>query len=162
MAGINNKTAAEAVKEVTDTPAVADNSAALQEQVNQLTVDKAKLAKQVDDLSEALANANQDKDELEEQLTDERSRSGDLAGELNEAENLIEDLQKRLERAATLQAQSDTVIVSDGTHDYKVLAPKFKHKHVEYTAEQLRDNEALVQELVAAEIGFLQKIEIEK
>lgn len=148
MAGTNNKTAAEAVKEVGATPAPADNSADLQKQVDKLTAD--------------LATANAEKAELQEQLTDERTRSGDLAGELNEAETLVEDLQKRLERAANLQAQSDTVIVSDGTHDYKVLAPKFKYKHVEYTAEDLRTNEALVQTLVDAGVGVLQKIETEK
>lgn len=108
---------------------------------------------------DALATVNAEQAALQNQLTDERSRSGELAGELNEAENLIEDLQNRLKTAATLQAQSDSVIVSDGAAHYKVLAPKFKHKHVEYTAEELRDNEALVQELVAAGIGFLQKIE---
>ena len=107
---------------------------------------------------DALVAANAEKAEWQAQLTDERTRSGELAGELNEAQELIEDLQKRLDTAAKVQAQSDTIVVSDGTDHYKVLAPKFKHKHVEYTAKDLADNEALVQELVAAGVGFLQKI----
>jgi DNA repair exonuclease SbcCD ATPase subunit len=109
---------------------------------------------------DALTAANAEKLELQNLLTDERARSGNLAADLNESETLTEELQARLATAALLQAKSDTVIVSDGTHHYKVLAPKFKHKHVEYTAEDLKTNETLVQELVAAGIGFLQKIEV--
>jgi DNA repair exonuclease SbcCD ATPase subunit len=109
--------------------------------------------------ADALTAVNAEKAELQAQLTDERTRSGNLAGELNEAETTIEELQQRLDTAAKVQAQSDTVVVSDGTDHYKVLAPKFKHKHVEYTAKELATNEALVKELVAAEVGFLQKIE---
>ncbi|MGI4873383.1 MAG: hypothetical protein ACRYFX_19670 [Janthinobacterium lividum] len=142
------------------------NKEQLQEQNAQLKKDleatsqeKTQLAGRVDSLSEALTNANRDKAELQQQLTDERTRSGEVAGELNESEQLVEELQAQLKRADARQAQSDTVIVSDGTHDYKVLAPKFKYKHVEYTAEQLRTDEALVQELVAAGVGFLHKIE---
>lgn len=108
---------------------------------------------------DALVAANAEKAELQTQLTDERTRSGELAGELNEAETTIEQLQQRLDTAAKVQAQSDTVVVSDGTDHYKVLAPKFKHKHVEYAAKDLATNEELVQELVAAGVGFLQKIE---
>jgi chromosome segregation ATPase len=108
---------------------------------------------------DALTSLTAERDELQAQLTDERTRSGNLAGELNEAETAIEELQQRLETAAKVQAQSDTVIVSDGVAHYKVLAPKFKHKHVEYTAKELATDEALVKELVAAGVGFLQKIE---
>ena len=109
---------------------------------------------------DALTAAATEKAELQGQLSDERTRSGELAGELNEAENLIEELQQRLKTAQSLQAQSDTLLVSDGTAHYKVLAPKFKFRHVEYTGEQLRDDEQLVRELVAAGVGFLQKIEV--
>lgn len=108
---------------------------------------------------DALTASQAEKAELQNQLNEERTRSGEAAGELNEAQNLIDELQQRLQRAETRQALSDTVIVSDGTHDYKVLAPKFKFKHVDYSAEQLRDNEALVLELVEAGVGFLQKVE---
>lgn len=137
----------------------------LQAQVAQLTQDlaaathdKAQLTKRVDGLSEALHNANQDKAELQQQLTDERQRSGDMAGELNESEKLVEELQGQLKRADARQAQSDTVIVSDGTHDYKVLAPKFQFEHQVYEAADLRGNEALVQKLVAAGVGFLHQL----
>jgi chromosome segregation ATPase len=108
------------------------------------------------------ATLKQKATELQDQLTDERTRSGDLAADLNESEKLTEELQSKLATASLLQDQSDTVIVSDGTHHYKVLAPKFKHKHVEYTSADLKTNEALVQELVARGIGFLQKIETEE
>jgi chromosome segregation ATPase len=161
MANTNNKTAAEAVKAVaveSSTVAVAapaTNSAELEVQVNQLTAD--------------LRAANRTITNLEGQLDAARSENGELAGELNEvraelseSQEMVGDLQERLSKAAAIQAQSDSVIVSDGISHYKVLAPKFKHKHVEYTSEQLRDNEALVQELVEARVGFLQKIETEK
>ena len=137
----------------------------LQALVNQLTTDLANVKNDLvnvtqdrDSQRDALVLVKQENADLQAQLTDERTRSGNVAGELNEAENLIEELQKRLDTAATLQAQSDTVIVSDGADHYKVLAPKFKHKHVEYTADDLQRDEALVQELVAAGVGFLQKI----
>ena len=111
---------------------------------------------------DALTAAAAEKTELQSQLSDERTRSGDVAGELNEAENLIEDLQQRLKTAAVVQAQSDTAIVSDGTHHYKLLAPRFKYNHVQYTAAELTGNEQLVAELVAAGVGFLQKIDTEQ
>lgn len=113
-------------------------------------------------LRDALTAAATEKNELQSQLSDERARSGERAGELNEAENLIEELQQRLKTAQSLQAQSNTLIVSDGTDHYKVLAPSFKFRHVEYTGEQLRDDEQLVRDLVAAGVGFLQKIDIEE
>jgi predicted nucleic acid-binding Zn-ribbon protein len=106
-----------------------------------------------------LATVKEQNAELQQQLTDERQRSGDLAADLNESENLTEELQKQLKRAETRQAESDTIIVSDGHDDYKVLLKSFKFKHQVYKAEELKDNETLVQELVAAGVGFLQKIE---
>jgi chromosome segregation ATPase len=109
--------------------------------------------------ADALTSLTAERNELQAQLTDERTRSGNLAGELNEAETAIEELQQRLETAAMVQAQSDTVVVTDGVSHYKVLAPKFKHKHVEYAAKDLATNEELVKELVGAGVGFLQKIE---
>ena len=115
---------------------------------------------------DALVAIKAEKSKLEEQLDAARSENGEIAGELNEvraelteSQEMVGDLQERLSRAAAIQAQSDSVIVSDGTDHYKVLAPKFKHKHVDYTAEQLRENEELVKTLVAAGVGFLQKIE---
>lgn len=108
---------------------------------------------------DALTAVQAEKSELQTQLADERTRSGELAGELNEAENLIDDLQQRLKTAALVSAQSDVQVVTDGTDHYKVLAPKFKFRHVEYTAAELAGDEQLVRELVAAEVGFLQKVE---
>jgi chromosome segregation ATPase len=138
----------------------------LQLQINQLTTDltatKQDLATanlELQGQRDAVTAANAEKAELQAQLTDERDRSGDVAGELNEAQNLIEELQTRLAKADAIRALGDSAIVSDGTDHYKVLAPKFKYKHVEYTADDLKDNEALVQELVAAGVGFLQKAE---
>lgn len=127
----------------------------LEDTQHELATTKLEAQSKVDALNTVTAERN----ELQAQLTDERTRSGDLAGELNEAQDLIEELQTRLKTAAKLQAESDTVIVSDGTGHYKVLAPKFKHKHVEYTAKELAGNEELVRELVAAGIGFLVKID---
>jgi DNA repair exonuclease SbcCD ATPase subunit len=109
--------------------------------------------------ADALVAAGAEKAELQAQLTEERTRSGNLAGELNVAETTIEELQQRLETAAKVQAQSDTVVVTDGTAHYKVLAPRFSHKRVEYSAKDLLTNEELLTELVAAGVGFLQKIE---
>lgn len=130
----------------------------LEDTLHELATTKLELQGQRDALTAAAA----EKLELQNLLTDERARSGNLAADLNESETLTEELQARLATATLLQAKSDTVIVSDGIHHYKVLAPKFKHKHVEYTAADLKTNEALVQELVAAGIGFLQKIETEE
>jgi len=97
--------------------------------------------------------------ELQQQLTDERQRSGDLAADLNESEQLTEELQGQLKRAELRQAESDTHIVTDGTHDYKVLLKSFKFKGTAYQAEELEADQELVQQLVAAGVGFLQKIE---
>lgn len=152
MANTNNKTAAEAVTAVaTSAQAVApagDNSAVLQEQVNQLTTE--------------LASAKRTIVDLEGQLDQERAQSGEVSGELNEAQGLIEELTRQLAQSQTIQAESGVVVVSDGTNHYRVIAPKFRHKHVDYTAEELRGNEELVQELVKADVGFLVKVETEK
>lgn len=138
-------------------------------QVAQLKKDLATANSVVDTLTKAKEQAAQEvatlkeqNAELQQQLTDERQRSGDLAADLNESENLTEELQKQLKRAETRQAESDTIIVSDGTDDYKVLLKTFKFKHQTYKAEELKDNEALVEELVAAGVGFLQKIKNEE
>lgn len=123
----------------------------------------------IDSLSEALVVANEEIGGLQEQLTDERERSGDLAADLNESETLTEELQTKnaelqakVNLAATIQAESDTLVVSDGTDAYKVLVKGFKFNQVAYRAEELKDNEALVKELVAGGSGFLQKIEAKK
>jgi chromosome segregation ATPase len=141
----------------------------LLEQIAQYKKDLAARDQDVQGLRDAVTAANSAKAELQEQLDASRGENGELAGQLNdvqgelsESQELIGELQDRLAKAATIQAQSDSVIVSDGTDHYKVLAPKFKHRKVEYTAEQLRDDEALVKELVAAGVGFLHKIETEK
>lgn len=138
----------------------------LQDQVEQLKKDLATANSSVstlttskEQIAQELATAKEQNAELQQQLTDERQRSGDLAADLNESENLTEELQKQLKRAETRQAESDTLIVSDGTDDYKVLLKSFKFKQVVYKAEELKDNEDLVLELVAAGVGFLQKIE---
>lgn len=138
----------------------------LQALVNQLTTDLANskndvlnLTQERDSQRDALTLAKQSIADLQQQLTDERTRSGDLAADLNESEQLTEELQAKLKRAETIQAESDTLIVSDGTDDYKVLLKSFKFKHVTYKSEELKDNQALVQQLVAAGVGFLQKIE---
>ncbi len=145
---------------------MAETKDQLQDQVEQLKKDLATANSAVDTITKAkeqtaqeLATVKQANAELQQQLTDERQRSGDLAADLNESESLTEELQKQLKRAETRQAESDTLIVSDGTDDYKVLLKGFKFKHVDYKAEELKDNEGLVQELVAASVGFLQKIE---
>jgi chromosome segregation ATPase len=145
---------------------MAETKEQLQDQVEQLKKDLATANSAVDTLTKAkeqtaqeLADVKKQNEELQQQLTDERQRSGDLAADLNESENLTEELQNKLKRAENRQAESDTIIVSDGTDDYKVLLKTFKFKHQTYKAEELKDNEALVEELVAAGVGFLQKIE---
>jgi chromosome segregation ATPase len=144
---------------------MAETKEQLQDQVEQLKKDLATANSAVDVVTKAkeqtaleLATVKEHNAELQQQLTDERQRSGDLAADLNESETLTEELQKQLKRAETRQAESDTIIVSDGTDDYKVLLKTFKFKHQTYTAEELKDNEGLVEELVAAGVGFLQKI----
>jgi chromosome segregation ATPase len=148
---------------------MAETKEQLQDQVEQLKKDLATANSAVDtankvkeQTAQELATAKQQNAELQQQLTDERQRSGDLAADLNESENLTEELQTKLKRAETRQAESDTLIVSDGTDDYKVLLKGFKFKHQAYKAEELKDNEALVLELVAAGVGFLQKIKNEE
>jgi chromosome segregation ATPase len=144
---------------------MAETKEQLQDQVEQLKKDLATANSAVDVVTKAkeqtaleLATVKEHNAELQQQLTDERQRSGDLAADLNESETLTEELQKQLKRAETRQAESDTIIVSDGTDDYKVLLKTFKFKHQTYKAEELKDNEGLVEELVAAGVGFLQKI----
>lgn len=146
---------------------MADTKDDLQAQVTQLKKDLATANSSVDTLTtskeqiaQELATVKEQNAELQQQLTDERQRSGDLAADLNESENLTEELQKQLKRAENRQAESETLIVSDGHDDYKVLLKGFKFKHQTYKAEELKENETLVQELVAAGVGFLQKIEV--
>jgi chromosome segregation ATPase len=148
---------------------MAETKEQLQDQVEQLKKDLATANSAVDVVTKAkeqtaleLATVKEHNAELQQQLTDERQRSGDLAADLNESETLTEELQKQLKRAETRQAESDTIIVSDGTDDYKVLLKTFKFKYQTYKAEELKDNEDLVEELVAAGVGFLQKIKNEE
>ncbi len=138
----------------------------LQEQLEQLKKDlaTANSAAQTataakEQTAQELAAVKQQNAELQQQLTDERQRSGELAADLNESEQLTEELQSQLKRAELRQAESDTHIVTDGTHDYKVLLKSFKFKGTTYQAEELGDDQKLVQQLVAAGVGFLQKIE---
>jgi len=153
--------------------AEATNEAALQEQNAQYKKDLEKAQKALtkaqevhekevttlkEEHSKEVVALQEKATELQNQLTDERQRSGDLAADLNESENLTEELQTKLKRAETIQAESDTLIVSDGTDDYKVLLKSFKFKGQGYKAEELKDNEVFVQQLVAAGVGFLQKI----
>jgi len=138
----------------------------LQEQIEQLKKDLATANSSVstlttskEQIAQELATAKEQNAELQQQLTDERQRSGELAADLNESEQLTEELQGQLKRAELRQAESDTLIVTDGTHDYKVLLKSFKFKGTAYQAEALKDDQELVQQLVAAGVGFLQKIE---
>lgn len=183
MAGKNNTTAGDAAKAAAKSTPTAAASAAItpapaaapepeEEDTDDPVVLKQRLAQRderIDGLSEALVNANEEIEGLQEQLTDERQRSGDLAADLNESETLAEELQTKnaelqakVNLAATIQAESDTLVVSDGTDAYKVLLKGFKFNQVSYRAEDLKDNEALVKELVAGGSGFLQKIEAKK
>jgi chromosome segregation ATPase len=141
----------------------------LQALVTQLTNDLANakndLANATQDrqsLRDALTLVKTENSSLKEQLDQERAQNGEVAGELNEAQGMIEELTNRLAQAEQVQAESGTVVVTDGSNHYKVIAPKFKHKNIDYTADQLRGNEELVQELVKADVGFLVKIETEK
>lgn len=145
---------------------MAETKEQLQDQVEQLKKDLATANSAVDaitkakeQLTEEVATLKQQNATLQQQLTDERQRSGDLAADLNESEQLTEELQGQLKRAELRQAESDTHIVTDGTHDYKVLLKSFKFKGTSYQAEELQDDAELVQQLVAAGVGFLQKIE---
>lgn len=138
----------------------------LQEQIEQLKKDLVSVnsalevtTKARDQATKELATVKEQNAELQQQLTDERQRSGELAADLNESEQLTEELQSQLKRAELRQAESDTHIVTDGTHDYKVLLKSFKFKGTTYQAEELADDQELVQQLVAAGVGFLQKIE---
>jgi uncharacterized coiled-coil protein SlyX len=91
-------------------------------------------------------------------------RIEDLEGEAAESTEIISDLQEQLANAQAGQEISETVVVThtaeDGTKEqYKVLAPKFQHKHVAYAAADLKTNADLVKELVAAGSGVLVKLE---
>jgi septal ring factor EnvC (AmiA/AmiB activator) len=178
----NNKSAGAAVKlaakstptaaSVAITPAPAAAEVLAEEDTDDPVVLKQRLAQRderIDGLSESLVNANEEIESLQEQLTDERQRSGDLAADLNESETLTEELQTKnaelqakVNLAVTIQAESDTLVVTDGTDAYKVLVKGFKFDQVSYRAEELKENEVLVNALVAAGVGFLQKIEAKK
>ena len=91
-------------------------------------------------------------------------RIEDLEGEQAESTEIISDLQEQLANAQAGQEISQTVVVThtaeDGTKEqYKVLAPKFQHKHVAYAAADLKTNPDLVKELVEAKSGVLVKLE---
>jgi septal ring factor EnvC (AmiA/AmiB activator) len=175
-AGDAAKTAAKstptAAASVAITAAPATPAAPEEEDTDDPVVLKQRLAQRderIDSLSESLVNANEEIEGLQEQLTDERQRSGDLAADLNESETLTEELQTKnaelqakVNLAATIQAESDTLVVTDGTDAYKVLVKGFKFDQVSYRAEELKENEVLVKALVAAGVGFLQKIEPKK
>ena len=92
------------------------------------------------------------------------ARITDLEGEVDEATETISGLQEQLANAQAGQEISQTVVVThtaeDGTKEqYKVLAPKFQHKHVAYEAKDLKTNPDLVKELVEAKSGVLLKLE---
>jgi hypothetical protein len=91
-------------------------------------------------------------------------RIEELEFEQAESTQIISDLQEQLANAQAGQEISQTVVVThtaeDGTKEqYKVLAPKFQHKHVAYEAKDLKTNTALLKELVAAKSGVLLKLE---
>jgi hypothetical protein len=111
-------------------------------------------------LEEALAKIAEQNTEIAGLNT----RVADLEGESAESAQIISDLQEELANAQAGQAISETVVVTHTTEDgtkeqYKVLAPKFQHKHVAYAAADLKKNAPLVKELVEAKSGVLQKLE---
>ena len=111
-------------------------------------------------LEEALAKIEEQKTEIAGLNT----RVEELEGESAESTQIISDLQEELANAQAGQAISETVVVThtaeDGTKEqYKVLAPKFQHKHVAYEAKDLKTNPDLVKELVEAKSGVLLKLE---
>ncbi|GAB3652678.1 hypothetical protein GCM10027594_27180 [Hymenobacter agri] len=104
---------------------------------------------------------------IEEQatrITEQATRITDLEGEVDEATGTISDLQEQLANAQAGAAINETVVVThtaeDGSKDqYKVLAPKFQHKHQAYAAADLKTNPDLVKELVEGKSGVLLKLE---
>jgi hypothetical protein len=111
-------------------------------------------------LEQALAKIAAQQTELNDQAT----RIEQLETEVSESTGIISDLQEQLANAQAGQEISQAVVVThtaeDGTRDqYKVLAPKFQHKHVAYEAKDLKTNPALVKELVEAGSGVLVKLE---
>ncbi|MDB5268048.1 MAG: hypothetical protein JWP58_1088 [Hymenobacter sp.] len=111
-------------------------------------------------LEEALAKIAEQKTEIDGLST----RVEDLEGEVSESTEIISGLQEQLANAQAGQEISQTVVVThtaeDGTKEqYKVLAPKFQHKHVTYAAADLKTNADLVKELVEAKSGVLVKLE---
>lgn len=111
-------------------------------------------------LEQALAKIAEQQTEIEGLNT----RVEDLETEQGESTQIISDLQEELANAKAGQEISETVVVThtaeDGTKaQYKVLAPKFQHKHVAYEAKDLKTNTDLLKELVAAGSGVLLKLE---
>jgi hypothetical protein len=97
-------------------------------------------------------------------INDQATRISDLEGEQAESTEIISDLQEQLANAQAGQEISQTVVVSHtdeagNKEQYKVLAPKFQHKHVAYAAADLKANPELVKELVEAKSGVLVKLE---
>ena len=111
-------------------------------------------------LEEALAKIAEQKTDINGLNT----RVEELEGESGESTGIISDLQEQLANAQAGQEISQTVVVThtaeDGTKEqYKVLAPKFQHKHVVYEAKDLKTNTDLLKELVEAKSGVLLKLE---
>lgn len=95
---------------------------------------------------------------LEEKLATAQSL---LAAKEAENEQLLDinaDLQKRLEAVKAAKVSGNLVIVEHEGIEYEVTAPKFKWRGQEYTAEELKQNEDLMDKLVDAGAGILKKV----
>ncbi|HEX8656588.1 MAG TPA: hypothetical protein VF690_03600 [Hymenobacter sp.] len=110
-----------------------------------------------------MATANAPKElTLEEalaKLAAQETRIASLESEVDEATEITSDLQEQLANATAGQEIGQAVVVTHAKEQYKVLAPKFQHKGVEYKSSDLSTNADLVKELVEGNSGLLHKLE---
>ena len=81
-----------------------------------------------------------------------------LQGSVAEQDAIIADLQQKLEKAAT-PIVSQHPVVTVGKDKYQVTLKQFRFKGVEYKAEDLAKNPAVVKALLEAKVEFLVRIQ---
>jgi septal ring factor EnvC (AmiA/AmiB activator) len=80
-----------------------------------------------------------------------------LEQELAEANGVIAEQAEAL-KAAKVENETQLTVIKSGKKSYKVTAPKFIYQGEEKTAEDLKQDEALVKELIKIGFGGLEEI----
>ena len=95
-------------------------------------------------------------EECKAQLKQAQTERDNAIAERDESLELIDELKQELAAARKGQA---VPTVTDGTDTYQVLTNGFRFKGKLVTYDDLKDDEGLVAQLVAAKTSYLQKVE---